>query len=118
MAGVNDIAQSAKQLGQDRQDALDALSGAGSGAKGLASGLADFIDKPENLVALAICAIALVGIYRLLRSEHIIPAPSRPAGGSLLSGPLGRSLIVRALIAVVLGALGLALATGRLASFF
>jgi hypothetical protein len=118
MANANDIVRGAKELQQGRQDVLDAVSDLGSGAKGLSSGLSDFLARPENLVALAICAVALVGIYRLLRSEHIIPAPSRPAVGSLLSGALGRSLLFRALAALVLGALGLALFTGRLAFLF
>ena len=115
---ANDITRGVGELHQGQQEALDAVSDLGSGAKGLTGRLADFFDKPENLLALAICLVALIGIYRLLRSEHIIPAPSRPAVGSLLSGALGRGLIVRALIALVLGALGLALATGRLGSFF
>jgi len=115
---ANDIARGIGELRQGQQDALDAVSGLGSGAKGLSGRLADFFDKPENLLALAICLVALIGIYRLLRSEHIIPAPSRPAIGSLLSGALGRSLIVRALVALVLAALGLAFFTGRLGSFF
>ena len=115
---ASDIVRGANALRQEQQGVLDAVSGLGSGAKGLSGGLADFFGKPENLLALAICLVALVGIYRLLRSEHIIPAPSRPAVGTLLSGPLGRSLIVRALAALVLGALGLALLTGRLGSFF
>lgn len=115
---ANDIMGGAKELQQGQRDVLDAVSDLGSGAKGLSGRLSDFFDKPENLLALAICLAALVGIYRLLRSEQIIPAPSRPAVGSLLSGSLGRSLIVRALIALVLGALGLALFSGRFRSFF
>lgn len=115
---ANNIAGGVGELGQRQQDVLEAVSGLGSGARSLPGRLADFFDKPENLLALAICLVALIGIYRLLRSEHIIPAPSRPAIGSLLSGHTGRSLIVRALVALVLGALGLALATGRLGSLF
>ncbi len=115
---ANDIARGVGELRQGRQDVLDAVSGLGSGAKGWSWGLSDFFAKPENLLALAICLVALIGIYRLLRSEHILPAPSRPAVGSLLSGSLGRSLIVRALVALVLGALGLALLTGRLSALF
>lgn len=115
---ANDIAGGAKELQQGRQDVLDAVSDLGAGAKGLSSGLSDFFARPENLLALAICLVALIGIYRLLRSEHIIPAPSGPGLGSLLSGFMGRGLLVRALIALILGALGLALFTGRLRSFF
>lgn len=114
---ANDIARGVGELRQGQQEVLEAVSELGSGAKGLPGRLSDFFDKPENLLALAICFVALVGIYRLLRSEHIIPAPSRPAMGSL-SGAKGRGLLWRALIALVLAALGLALFTGRLRSFF
>lgn len=117
-AMANDITRGVGELHQGQQEMLEAVSGLGAGAQGLTGRLADFFDKPENLLALAICLVALLGIYRLLRSEHIIPAPSRPAVGSLLSGFMGRGLLVRALIALVLGALGLALLTGRLRSFF
>ena len=115
---ANDITRGVGELHQRQQDMLEGVSELGAGAKGLPGRLGDFFDKPENLLALAICLIALIGIYRLLRSEHIIPAPSRPAVGSLLPGLMGRGLFVRALIALVLGAVGLALFTGRLRSFF
>ncbi|OLN25558.1 hypothetical protein DVDV_3257 [Desulfovibrio sp. DV] len=93
---------------------LDAVSGLGSGSKGLLSSLNDFFHSPDNLLALAICLVSVVGIYRLLRAEHIIPAPSRPSMGGMLASPLARSMVVRAMFAIVLAALGLAVAFGRL----
>ncbi|MHC1789949.1 hypothetical protein [Solidesulfovibrio sp.] len=115
MAGGADIARSAKELHGRQQDMLDAVSGLGSGAGGFLSGLGAFFRDPDNLLAMAICLISLVGLYRLLRAEHIIPAPSRPSGGGLLSSAMARRMVLRLVFAVVLAALGLAVATGRLA---
>lgn len=118
MAGGADIARSAKELQGRQQDMLDAVSGMGSGAGGFFSGLSDFFHNVDNLLALGVCVIAVVGIYRLLRSEHIIPGPSPSAGGpglaGLLASPMARRMIVRALFAIVLAAVGLAVASGRL----
>jgi hypothetical protein len=114
MAGAGDVIRATRELRQGQQDMLDAVSGLGSGAKGFFSDLAGFFARPENLLALIICLTAVVGIYRLLRSEHIIPAPSRPGVGSMLASPMARSLVTRMLVAIILAALGLAALTGRL----
>ena len=115
MAGGADLARSARELQGRQQDMLDAVSGLGSGSKGLLSELNDFFHSPDNLLALAICLISVVGIYRLLRAEHIIPAPSGPSMGGMLASPLARRLVLRAMFAIVVAALGLAAASGRLA---
>ena len=115
MAGGADLVRSAKELQGRQQDMLDAVSGLGSGSRGLASELGDFFQNPDNLLALAICLVSMIGIYRLLRAEHIIPAPSRPSMGGMLASPLARSMVLRAMFAIVLAALGLAAASGRLA---
>jgi len=119
MAGAADIARSAKELRGSEQNVLDAVSGLGSGSSGLLSSISAFFHNADNLLALAICLVSVVGIYRLLRSEHIIPTPSRPMMGSglgaLLESPMARRLLLRALFAVVLAAIGLAAASGHLA---
>jgi hypothetical protein len=113
MAGAGDVIRATRELRQGQQDMLDAVSGLGSG-RGFFSDLPGFFARPENLLALIICLTAVVGIYRLLRSEHIIPAPSRPGVGSMLASPMARSLVTRMLVAIILAALGLAALTGRL----
>jgi hypothetical protein len=115
MAGGADMVRSAKELQGRQQDMLDAVSGLGSGSRGFASELNAFFRDPANLLALAICLVALIGLYRLLRAENIIPAPSRPAMGGMLASPMARRMILRAMFALVAAALGLAAATGRLA---
>ena len=117
MGQAADIARSAKELQGTQQQMLDAVSGLGSGTGSFFSGVNGFFHNTDNLLALGICLISVVGIYRLLRAEHIIPAPSRPSGPDLtglLSSPLARRMVVRALLAIVLAALGLAVASGRL----
>lgn len=115
MAGGANIARSAKELRDRQQDMLDAVSDIGSGSKGLLSDFSDFFHKPDNLLALAVCLIALVGMYRLLRAENIIPAPSRPSMGGIMASPMARRMVLRIIFAIVLAAMGLAAATGRLA---
>ena len=118
MGQAADIARSAKELQGGQQQLLDAVSGLGSGSSGFFSGVNAFFHNIDNLLALGLCLVSVVGIYRLLRAEHIIPAPSRPSGPDLtglLSSPLARRMMVRALLAIVLAALGLAAASGHLA---
>lgn len=119
MAGAADIARSAKELQGSEQGVLDAVSGLASGNSGLLSSIKAFFNNVDNLLALVICLVAVVGIYRLLRSERIIPGPSQALSGSglaaLLEKPLARRLILGTLAAVVLAAIGLAAASGHLA---
>lgn len=114
MAGVADLARSAKELQGSQQDMLDAVSGLGSGSRNLVSEFGAFFHNPDNLLALAICLVSVIGMYRLLRAEHIIPAPSRPSMGGMLTSPLARRMVLRAIFALVLAALGLAVVMGRL----
>ncbi len=109
MAGATDVARSVQELQERQGQVLDALSGSGQTGRGLA----DFFSSPDNLLALCVCVAALVGIYRLLRSENIIPAPSGPSTGSVFATLLARRLALTLIIAVV-AALGLALLAGRL----
>ena len=118
MGQTADIARSAKELQGGQQPILNAVSGLGSGTGGFFSDVNAFFHNVDNLLALGICLVSVVGIYRLLRAEHIIPAPSRPSTPDLtglLSSPVDRRMVVRALFALVLAALGLAAASGRLA---
>ena len=115
MSAVDDLARSAKELQGQRQEIVDTLSGAASGVDGTASRLTDFFHHPENLLALGVCLVALIGMYRLLRSEQIIPAPRRPSLG-LLGSAMVRRWIVGAMLFVVLAAFGLAMALGRVTS--
>lgn len=115
MAGVEEVTRSIGEMRQGGQDVLDGLSGGASGVPGSAHGLADFFRSPDNLLALAVCLLAVIGIYRLLRAENIIPAPRPSAGGGLLASFLARRLAVRLVFVVLIAAVGLALAMGRLA---
>jgi len=117
MAGAADIVRSAKELQGGQQGMLDAVSGLGSGTSGFFSGVNAFFHNTDNLLALGVCLVSVAGIYRLLRAEHIIPAPSRPNGpglAGLFASPLVRRMVLRTLLALVLAALGLAAASGRL----
>lgn len=112
MADATDILRATEGLREARDQATGSLA---AGAKDTAQGLSDFADffrQPDNLVALAICLIALVGIYRLLRAERIIPAPSR--GGGLFSSVLAQRLAVRLILGLVVVAVTLALLAMRL----
>lgn len=104
MAGVQDVARSVGEMRETGQGALEGIAGTASGAAGAARGLADFFRGPDNLLALLVCLIALIGLYRLLRAEHIIPAPA--GGGGMLAG-LGRGGGLR--LAVVVAAIVAAL---------
>ena len=85
MPGADDVARSVGELSKGQGQALDALSGAAAGAGNAAHGLSDFFRSTDNLLALVVCLLAVAGVYRLLRSENIIPAPSREAGGSVFA---------------------------------
>uniref|UniRef100_I2Q400 Uncharacterized protein n=1 Tax=Desulfovibrio sp. U5L TaxID=596152 RepID=I2Q400_9BACT len=114
MAVAGEVMRSVGETQSGAREALDALAnGAGSAGKA-ASGFADFFHRPENLLALAVCVMAVAGLYSLLRSENIIPS-ARPRGGSLLGTFLARRLALRIIFFIVVAAFGLALATGRLA---
>ncbi|WP_300161994.1 hypothetical protein [Solidesulfovibrio sp.] len=114
MAGATDVARSIQDLQERQGQALDALSGAASGAGQAGREVSDFFHSPDNLLALCVCAAALVGIYRLLRSENIIPAPSGPSTGSVFAALLARRLALKLIVLAVVAALGLALLAGRL----
>lgn len=114
MAGVEEVTRSIGQMRQGGQDVLDGLSGGASGVSGSAHGLGDFFHSPDNLLAMLVCLLAVVGIYRLLRAENIIPAPRPLSGGGLLASFLARRLAVRLVFVVLVAAVGLALAMGRL----
>ena len=117
MADAADIVRAAKELQGGQQRMLDAVSGPGLGTSHFFSDVNAFFHQGDNLLALGVCLVSVAGIYRLLRAEHIIPAPSRPTGpglASLFASPLVRRMILRTLLALVLAALGLAAASGRL----
>jgi hypothetical protein len=117
MPDVNEVLRATEDLRQTPEQVTGAVS---SGAKGLAEGASDFgafFKSPDNLLALAICLVSLVGLYRLLRSEQIIPAMRRREGG-LLSSALAQHLAMRLILFAVLAALGLALLVARLTGFF
>jgi len=112
MAGGDDIGRGLKEFGEGAGQILDTVSSPPSDL-GL-GGLVAFFEKPDNLLALAVCLAAVAGIYRLLRSEGVIPAPKR-RGGGLLASPFARRMALRIMFLVVVAALGLALAVGRMA---
>ncbi|WP_029457632.1 hypothetical protein [Solidesulfovibrio alcoholivorans] len=114
MPGADDVARSVGELSKGQGQALDALSGAAAGAGSAAHGIADFLRSTDNLLALVVCLLAVAGIYRLLRAENIIPAPSRGAGGSVFAAFLARRLALRLVGFALLAALALVLAMGRL----
>ncbi|MEA5088811.1 hypothetical protein [Solidesulfovibrio sp.] len=114
MPGAEDVARSVGELSKGRGQALDALSGAAAGAGNAAHGLAEFFCSTDNLLALVVCLLAVAGIYRLLRAENIIPAPSRGSGGSFFAAFLARRLALRLIGFALLAALALVLAMGRL----
>ncbi len=116
MAGVGDVTRSVRETQQGASEALDALSGGVAATGKSVSALADFFHKPDNLLALAVCLTALLGIYSLLRAENIIPAYRRQGGGVLASF-LARRLALRLILFLVVAAAGLALASTRLAGF-
>lgn len=113
MAGAGEVMRSVQETQQGAREALESLSGGVSQTGKSVSGLADYFQKPENLLALAVCLLAVVGIYNLLRSENIIPSTSRQ-GGSLFASFLARRLALRVILFVVVAAIGLALTMGRL----
>jgi hypothetical protein len=114
MAAAGEVMRSVKETQSGVREALDSFSGGAASAGKAASGLADFFHRPENLLALAVCVVAVAGLYSLLRSENIIPS-ARTGAGSLFGTFLARRLALRVVFFVVVAALGLALATGRLA---
>jgi hypothetical protein len=114
MPGADDVARSVGELSKGRGQALDALSGAAAGAGNAAHGITDFFRSADNLLALVVCLLAVAGIYRLLRAENIIPAPSRGSGGSFFATFLARRLALRLIGFALLAALALVLAMGRL----
>lgn len=117
MTAADDLARSAKELQGQRQEILDTLTGAPSNVSGAASRVTDFFHHTDNLLALGVCLVAVIGLYRLLRSEQIIPAPRKPSF-DLLGSALVRRWILRAIFFIVLAAFGLALAMGRLTALF
>jgi|GEM_PF-2443507 len=114
MAGADDVMRSVGELQEKGQGIADALPGNAHQAVDAARGLSDFFHKPDNLLALLVCLAAVVGLYRLLRAENIIPAPRQGAGfaGSFLA----RRLALRIMLFAVVALVGLALASGRLAA--
>lgn len=114
MPGADDMARSVGELSRQQGQVLDALSGAAGGVGSAAHGFADFFRSTDNLLALVVCLLAMAGVYRLLRSENIIPAPSRETGGSVFASLLARRLALRLIGFVLLAALALVLAMGRL----
>jgi len=113
MAGVGEVMRSVQETQQGAREALESLSSGAAQSGKSVSGLAEFFQKPDNLLALAVCLMAVVGIYHLLRAENIIPATNRQ-GGSLFASFLARRLALRIILFVVVAAIGLALAMGRL----
>jgi hypothetical protein len=114
MPGADDVARSVGELSKGQGQALDALSGAAAGAGNAAHGLSDFFRSTDNLLALVVCLLAVAGVYRLLRAENIIPAPSREAGGSVFAAFFARRLALKLIGFALLAALALVLAMGRL----
>ncbi len=110
MAG--DMMRSVREMQGRQQEVLDAVSGTGQGAAKTVHDLKAFFTSPDNLIALAVCLAAVIGLYRLLRSENIIPR-YRVASGNMLSGFLARRLALRLMVLLTLFALGLALAAGH-----
>jgi hypothetical protein len=108
MPDANDLLRATEGLRQ----AQEQVSGIGKGLSGGTSSLTAFFKSPDNLIALAICLVSLVGIYRLLRSEHIIPAYQK--GGGLFSSALAQRLAIKIIFVVVIASLGLALMVGRM----
>lgn len=111
MPGAQDVVRSIGALRQRQQEMLDGLSGGPSGLDGAVRALVGFLRDPDNLLALLVCVAAVVGLYRLLRAERIIPAPEVRAGGSrwaaLLSGRLARLVLFA--VAAALGLLAVAM---------
>ncbi len=116
MPGADEVVRSVRELHEKQQGMLDALPGS-TGGGGL-RGLADFFRSPDNLLALAVCLVAVIGIYRLLRSENIIPARQSSGVGGLLAAAMARRLLWRLLFFIVLAAIGLALFAGWLPGLF
>ncbi|MGE4536033.1 hypothetical protein K9F62_01150 [Desulfovibrio sp. JY] len=114
MAGADDVMRSVGELQGKGQGIADALSGNAHQAVDAARGLSGFFHNLDNLLALVVCLAAVVGLYRLLRAENIIPAPRLGAGfaGSFLA----RRLALRIMLFAVVALVGLALASGRLAA--
>lgn len=113
MPQATDILRATEDLRQAHGQATDGLA---AGAKDMAQGargIADFFTHADNLVALFICLIALVGLYRLLRAERIIPAPFRPGGG-IFSSALAQRMALKLILAVVVLAVALAFLALRL----
>lgn len=113
MPDATDILRATEGLRQTQEQATDSLA---AGAKGVAQGVhgfADFFKHVDNLFALVICFVALVGLYRLLKAERIIPSYRRPGGG-LLSSALAQRLAVKLILGVVVAAVVLTLLALRL----
>ncbi|EFL50246.1 conserved hypothetical protein [Solidesulfovibrio fructosivorans JJ]] len=115
MAGADDVMRSVGELGEKGKDIADAFSGNAHHSLDAARGLSDFFHKPDNLLALAVCLAAVIGLYRLLRAEGIIPAPR--LGTGLAGTFLARRLALWLVVSVVTSAIGLALALA-LSSYF
>ncbi|WP_428566469.1 MAG: hypothetical protein ACP59X_06310 [Solidesulfovibrio sp. DCME] len=106
MPDAQDMARSIGELQERQQGLRDGLSGLASGLAAAGRGLREFFHSPDNVLALLICLAALVGIYRLLRAEHIIPAPA-DSGGPLGGFGRGTGLRLAAALAAILAALAL-----------
>lgn len=116
MSRADDLMRSVGELREKGQGIPDAFGGGTSHILTATRQITDFFRNPDNLLALVVCAVAVIGIYRLLRSENIIPAPRRSQGGSLLVSFVARRLALRLLLFVVAAAIGLALASGHIIS--
>ena len=113
MPDANDIQRAAEALHGVQDQATGALSTGGQGlARGL-GGFADFFKHADNLFALTICLVSLVGLYRLLLAEPIIPA-APPRTGGIFSSALAQRLALKIILMVVLAAIGLALFVTRM----
>lgn len=112
MPDANDILHATEDLRKAQEQAAGSLSSGGHGLSQGVSSFFAFFKSPDNLLALAVCLVALAGLYRLLRSEHIIPEPRR-SGGGLLSSAVAQRLALKLILGTVLAAVGLALLVGR-----
>jgi len=118
MPDANDILGAAQGLRQVQEEATGTLSGSGQDLVHGMSGFVDFFRHPENLLALTICLVSLIGLYRLLRAERIIPAYHSQGRGGIFSSALAQRLAMKIIIMVVLAMIGLALFVARMSGLF